>query len=104
MVIDNTKTMWKCPYCQEKYDNEMDAESCIESCADTDEPEEVYIEKYECEMCHQIFNEYDDAKVCEEKHMEHEDKHWQRYNEIESKKRLEEAAKHPNQTKIENYK
>jgi len=104
MVIDNTKTLWKCPYCGEEYDNFDDANDCAIDCADVDDPEELVVTKYECAMCHKVFEEYDEAEVCEMKHSNDEDKYWVRFQEIESMKRLEEAANHPNQTKIENYK
>ena len=104
MVNVMNKQIWKCPYCEETYEIYDDAKTCANNCAEVDEPEEDYDEIFECEMCSKVFEDYDDTEACEMKHIDNKDKHWERFEEIQSKKRLMEAASHSEQTKIINFK
>lgn len=98
------KEVWICPYCRRQYDDYTQAENCAEECAEIEEPERDYsIEKYQCECCNKYYNDYKEAQECEEKHQEEQDKYYEAYMERIQKEKLQEASKHPNQTKINTY-
>jgi len=61
---------------------------------------EIIKSKYECEMCHKVHEEEVWAENCELKHQEENDKHFKMYEDQQEKLKLEQAASHPEQVKL----
>jgi hypothetical protein len=100
MVLEKNIEIWKCPYCGEEYDDELDAEECAKECVDVESPTEDERTEYYCEMCGRQHRNYDYAETCEELHRKKEDRHFIKWQHDEEMKKLAKAAAHPGQKKL----
>ena len=96
---------WKCPYCGDKFEDEDDANDCARDCVDVDPAEEVDGGDTECicEYCNTSYMNGISAEECEAKHIEKEDRLFEEFNRKESMARLQEAAEHPQQIKLNTF-
>ena len=98
MVAHINKEQWQCPQCMEIYDNEIDAQECIERCTEFEEPRMIgQTREFMCEYCKIHYNSKRKAEKCEQVHEEKEDKHFEAYHEALSRERLKKASEHPAQ-------
>jgi hypothetical protein len=99
MVKESCKTIYCCPYCNEEYDDESEAEDCARDCVDIDPVEEKEINSFECEYCHKVYLEddkaFDEALQCEQKHVTKEDIYF-----CNDKRKLIEAGNNIYQDKL----
>ena len=106
MVTTISKIMYKCPYCDQKYETEYEARTCAEDChlADIEEVTQEEITKQNiCEYCNEEWHTHQEAEECEQEHIETQDKHYEQYQEHEARHKLLEAGHHPSQRKIYTY-
>lgn len=92
-----------CPYCDEKFDDEYDAEDCAEQCCLKYVDPISIKSQYQCEICDARSYHRDEIMLCEAKHEEDEDQYYEFYLESLARLKLEEAARHPSQTHINIY-
>ena len=91
---EKSRTIYKCPYCSNKYDSWDDANECAIECVDVDSPEEDEEVLFICEYCRKEFNEEEEAEGCEENHAEKNDTYYSQF-------KLKGASEHPAQSKLE---
>ena len=92
MVKEKTVTWFVCPYCNNRYRDESDAEDCRDNCLDVEAIEEDSDTLYECEICGKEFDDEDNAETHEQEHSE--------YQEFQDQLKLAEAAEYPEQKKL----
>ena len=88
MVKELKKEIYVCPYCDEKYDDECEAQECRDECCMKDDVETSSKIVYICEECEEEFDS-------EEKAIEHEKNH--------CNDGINKAREHKNQTRLYNY-
>ena len=68
MVLKDYKSVYKCPYCGNEYNNEEDAEDCADNCNENDDV--IYTENYvyTCEYCDKEYMRKIEAEKCEKSH------------------------------------
>lgn len=102
MVKDLTRDGWECPYCENKFDEQYDAEECAEECAHIERTRKITIYEYVCDGCNNKFKDEFKAENCEIDHKNKHDKFYENMKRTESKRKLDEASKHPNQIQLIN--
>ena len=100
MVLYNQTILYVCPYCNEEYKDEDDAQDCANDCVPADDIIEKKISNHECEMCHKTYKVIKKAIDCEVKHKEKDDLHYNNYLDEQSLLKLKKASKHKEQTKL----
>lgn len=75
MVVE--EECYKCPYCKQTYKSFSDALDCAKECVNVEDP--VNATRYKCEMCNCEYNKEVDASICESKHSDQLDKHYEAY-------------------------
>jgi hypothetical protein len=101
MATEKTITKYQCPYCDEEYLTEHEAESCLERCAEPDQcVQEIEGSVFLCDMCGKEWDDQEEAEECEQNHREREDLYYGNYLSKKDKEYLDIAASHPSQTRI----
>jgi len=100
IVRTEIEEVWKCSYCQNKYQHRRDAINCAEECTDIEYPKEIDTEVFYCEYCNSRFYKNGQAELCESDHIQKQDKYYLDYEQKRSRKKLIEAADHHQQTRI----
>jgi hypothetical protein len=103
MVKEICTDIYKCPYCNEVYDTESEAEDCRDDCADKAEiiaDQDIY---FVCEYCNKKHFEKYLAINCERKHKDKEDIFYFRFEFEKNKQELIEASKVPGQNKLKTW-
>lgn len=100
MVIEHFKQVFKCPYCEDKFDSYDRCNDHIDDCLDREYPKEDEEWEYECSMCQAVFENEWDAESCEEKHIDTEDYYFKLNQEKEERNKLLIAGNHPSQLKL----
>ncbi len=98
---------WECPYCNDTFDTEDEAIDCAKDCCldDMDTPTRSGDgdDEYICEYCDVTYTRSFKAEQCEENHIEKEDFYFHEKLKRESMLKLEEAAAHPSQIKLNKF-
>jgi hypothetical protein len=97
MVEEINKTLYVCPKCSYEHITMEDAEECLLGHCDIDEK---LVTKFKCEMCAEEFKRRNQAQCCEDVHKKSGDKHYMIYVMRKTREKLDEAANHPMQLKI----
>ena len=92
MVLDNSKQVWRCPYCDHVYNTYEQAQECATECAMIDEPEEDTVDEYQCELCFEKYTNEEEAILCEAEHKEKQDLAYEEYLYRKSREKLDAAA------------
>ena len=93
-------TLWECPYCKERYEDEDEAEDCAKECVDIESPNKIELDEHFCDYCDGGYKLHKKAEGCEQKHLEKNDKYVEIYNDRVSKLKLKKASEHPTQKKL----
>jgi len=103
VVKESCVEKYECPYCNEIYDTHIDADCCADDCHSNDRLDIIEHERvlrFQCEMCGKEYKKSSKAENCEEKHKKNNDKCYIKYQQEQSRLKLEEAANHKDQTKL----
>ena len=103
MVKEKLIDIFKCPYCNRKYDNEDDAEDCRDDCLEKDDIISDEESRYSCEYCEKEYNHEGQAKSCETYHINRQDNFYLEYEFKRGRSKLDEHAKNPYQDKLSTW-
>jgi predicted restriction endonuclease len=99
MVVENPMYKYKCTVCSEEFLDWDDAVNCISDCNLKNLPDPLTVTnplRFECVYCGAVHDTFDEAVVCEQKHISKSDSYYNRYE----KRKLEIAASHQTQRKL----
>ena len=92
MVTTKNIIKYRCPHCLQLYDTIQFAQECD---CNYEPIEEKRLEEYFCDICSKKHTFQIDAMDCEEKHETYKDLFWHNWKDMQEKKKLEDASKHP---------